>query len=116
MREDGDVTDPPRRRHLMDPQDLRPRTHSESASLTRVQQWVMSTLSASLILHLVAGLVLGAYLADRHDAKVGLVVIASILGFLAMVVALVIHQVRLPTWWLVLGIIPGLISAWVVFG
>lgn len=100
----------------MDPADLRPRSRTESASLTRVQQWVMSTLVASLILHLAAGLVIGAYVTDRPDARVGLVVIAGILGFLAMVAALVIHRIALPSWWLVLGIVPGLVGAWVVFG
>jgi hypothetical protein len=102
----------------MDPADLRPRTRSESVALTRVQQWVMSTLVASLILHLAAGLVVGAYMLDddRLDARVGLVVIAGILGFLAVVAALVIHRHTMPTWWLLAGVIPGLVAAWVVFG
>jgi len=110
------MTEPPRRRHLMDPNDLHPRSRTESASLTRVQQWVMSTLVASLILHLAAGLVIGAYVSDRPDARVGLVVIAGVLGFLAVVAALVIHQVALPSWWLLLGVVPGLLGAAIVFG
>lgn len=100
----------------MDPEDLHPRTRTESASLTRVQQWVMSTLVASLILHLAAGLVIGAYVSDRPDARIGLVVIAGILGFIAMVAALVIHKVSMPSWWLLLGVIPGIVGALVVFG
>lgn len=100
----------------MDPNDLHPRSRTESASLTRVQQWVMSTLVASLILHLAAGLVIGAYVSDRPDARVGLVVIAGVLGFLAVVAALVIHQVALPSWWLLLGVVPGLLGAAIVFG
>ncbi len=99
----------------MDPADLRPRSHTESVSLTRVQQWVMSTLVASLILHLAGGLVIGAYVTDRQDARVGLVVIAGVLGFLAVVAALVIHRIALLSWWLVLGVVPGLLGAWVVF-
>ena len=102
----------------MDPEDLRPRTSSESVALTRVQQWVMSTLVASLILHLAAGLVVGAYMLDdnRLDARIGLVVIAGILGFLAVVAALVIHRHKMPTWWLLVGVLPALAAAWVVFG
>jgi hypothetical protein len=109
---------PPRRRHLLDPADLRPRTRAESAALTRVQQWVLSTLVASLILHLAGGLVVAAYLLDedRLDARIGLVVIAGILGFLAVVAALVIHRHKQPTWWLLAGVVPGLVAAWVVFG
>lgn len=99
----------------MDPNDLHARTRTESASLTRVQQWVMSTLVASLILHLAAGLVIGAYVADRPDARVGLVVIAAILGFIAMAAALVIHRVSLLSWWLLLGAIPGIVGALIVF-
>jgi len=100
----------------MDPNDLHPRSRTESASLTRVQQWVMSTLVASLMLHLAAGLVIGAYVSDRPDARVGLVVIAGILGFLAVLAALVIHRVSLPSWWLLLGVVPGLVGAVIVFG
>ena len=102
----------------MDPADLRPRTRAESAALTRVQQWVLSTLVASLILHLAAGLAVGAYLLDedRLDARIGLVVIAGILGFLAVVAALVIHRHKMPTWWLLAGAVPGPVAAWVVFG
>jgi len=100
----------------MDPNDLHPRSRTESASLTRVQQWVMSTLVASLILHLAAGLVIGAYVSDRPDARVGLVVIAGVLGLLAVVAALLIHQVALPSWWLLLGVVPGLVGAAIVFG
>jgi len=99
----------------MDPDHLPPRSRAESASLTRVQHWVMSTLVASLILHLAAGLVIGAYVSDRPDARVGLVVIAGILGFIAMVAVLVIHQVSLLSWWLVLGVVPGIVGALVVF-
>ncbi len=102
----------------MDPANPQPRYQSTSTSLTRVQQWVMSTLVASLILHLGAGLVIAAAVmgADRQDARIGLVVIAGILGFLAVVAALAIHKAKLPNWWLLLGPVPGLIGAWIVFG
>jgi hypothetical protein len=102
----------------MDPADLRPRSRAESVALTRVQQWIMSTLVASLILHLAAGLVVAAYMLDeeRLDARIGLVVISGILGFLAVVVALVTHRHKMPTWWLLVGVVPGLAAAWVVFG
>jgi len=114
------MTDPPprRRRHLMDPANPQPQYRTQSASLTRVQQWVASTLVASLILHLAAGLVIAAAVMDegRLDARVGLTIIAGILGLIAVVAALVIHKVSLPSWWLLVGPVPGLVGAWVVFG
>lgn len=108
----------PRRRHLMNPANPQPRYQSTSTSLTRVQQWVMSTLAASLILHLAAGLMIGAAVMgeDRKDARIGLVIIAGILGFLAVVAALAIHKAKFPNWWLLVGPVPGLVGAWIVFG
>ena len=115
------MTESPRRRHLMDPanpQPRRPTTAAQDASLTRVQQWVASVLVVSLILHLAAGLVIGAYVmdADERAAKIGLVIIAGVLGVIAVIVALVIHRRSLPSWWLLLGPVPGLVGAWIVLG
>jgi hypothetical protein len=112
------MAEQPRRRHLMDPANPQPHYRHASASLTRVQQWVMSTLVASLILHLAAGLVIGSAVMDegRRGSRIGLVIIAGILGFVAIVAALVIHQKTFPNWWLLLGPVPGLVGAWIVFG
>lgn len=102
----------------MDLDNPRPSDRSDAGSLTRVQQWVLSTLVVSLILHLAGGLVLGAYFMDddRLDGRIGLVGIAGVLGFIAVVVALAIHRRHLVSWWLIVGIVPVLAFVWIVFG
>ena len=82
----------PRRRprHLIDPADLgKPRLSAadlaeERASLNRVRRWVASILIVTTILHLVAGLVIAAWVLpnERMPARIGLLVIA---GFFAVV-------------------------------
>src|SRR4051812_43029590 len=48
-----------RPRHLMDPNNLQ-RPQPGGMSLTRVQQWVLSALALTTVLHLSAGLVVAA--------------------------------------------------------
>ncbi len=108
-------TVPPRpRKHLMTPGQSRPR-YREPMSLSRVQRWVLSTLAATTILHMSAGLVVAAAFSTRLDAKIGLLVIAGAFGVLAVLAALVIHKQRLLSPWLVLGVLPSVIGAWFVF-
>ena len=102
------------RKHLIDPSRPRPQNR-EPMSLGRVQRWVLSTLAASTIMHLAAGLVVSAAFAERLDARVGLLVIAAAFGVLAMVAALVIHQQRLLSTWLLVGLAPAVAGAFVVF-
>jgi hypothetical protein len=107
-----------RARHLLDPDDLgrRPRDlAAEKRSLTRVQQWVMSVLAVTTILHLSAGLVLAAHFlpAERGDgARIGLDVIAAIFGVLAVAAGRAIHRRSVLSPWLVLGVLPGVIGVW----
>ncbi len=108
---------PPRRRHLLDPADLgRPRDlAAERHSLTRVQQWVMSVLAVTTILHLSAGLVLAArFLPEERglDARIGLDVIAAIFGVLAVAAGLAIHRRSVLSPWLLLGVLPGVVGVW----
>ena len=102
------------RKHLMTPGQPRPQ-RPESMSLTSVQRWVMSILAATTIMHLAAGLVVAAAFADRADARIGLLVIATAFGVLAMVAALLIHQRRPLSPWLLLGLLPSLVGVYVVF-
>ncbi|HEX4977636.1 MAG TPA: hypothetical protein VFV40_07190 [Nocardioides sp.] len=99
------------RKHLMDPGNPRP-TNREPMSLGGVQRWVLSTLAATTILHLSAGLVVAAVVADRPDARVGLLLVGAAFGVVAMVTALVIHQRRPLSPWLLLGLLPSLAGAW----
>ncbi len=106
----------PRRKHLMDPNAPRPRRDParEQRSLHRVQRWVMSVLAVSTILHMSAGLVVGAMLIDdpRPGAEVGLNLIAAAFGVMAVAAGLAIHGRSILSPWLALGLIPGAIGLW----
>jgi hypothetical protein len=87
----------------------------EPMSLTNVQRWVMSTLVATTIMHLAVGVMLAAYFSDRSDARIGLLVISGAFGIVAMVAALIIHKHRLLSPWLLLGLVPALVGAYLMF-
>lgn len=112
---------PPRSRHLLDPADLRgshQRSIGTSQELSNVQRWVMSILVVTTILHLSAGLAIAAIVADeaRLDAQIGLNVLSSVTGVLAVGAGRAIHRKPLLSAWLVLGLVPGLVGALVTFG
>ncbi len=114
------MSDVRRPRHLLDPDDLR-RSHQRSQgsteSLTHVQRWVMSVLAVTTILHLAGGTALVAVFADegRLDARIGLNVIAGLLGVIAVATGLLIHGRSPLSGWLLLGLLPGLVGAWLTF-
>ncbi len=85
----------------------------ESASITRVQTWVMSVLAVTTILHLAAGLLLSAAFVapDLVVQRVGLVVIAGAFGVVAVAAGLAIHRRPLLTPWLALGTLPAVVGA-----
>ncbi len=87
----------------------------EPMSIGRVQKWVLSSLAATTIMHLAVGLVVAAAFADRLDAQVGLLLIGAAFGLIAIVAALMIHQHRLLSPWLLLGLLPSLVGVAVVF-
>ena len=87
----------------------------EPMSLSGVQRWVLSTLAATTIMHLAVGLVVAAAFSDGLDEKVGLLVIAAAFGVIAIVAALLIHQRRPVSPWLLLGLVPSLVGAWWIF-
>lgn len=109
-----------RPRHLLDPEDLH-RSHQRSQgtaeSLSRVQMWVMSVLVVTTLEHLAGGVALAAVFTDdaRLDARIGLNVIAAVIGCLAAAAGLMIHKKSPLTWWLLLGLLPGVIGAWFTF-
>ncbi len=114
------MTDPtqpvrPRPRHLQDPANLQ-RDRNESPSLTRVQTWVMSVLAVTTILHLCVGLIIAAAFIDPVMTleRVGLLVIAGAFGVVAAAAGLAIHRHSLPTWWLLLGVLPAVAGAAVI--
>jgi hypothetical protein len=105
----------PVRKHLMTPGQPRPPQRG-SMSLTSVQRWVMSSLVTITILHMAVGVMLAAYFSTRLDAKVGLLVISGLFGLLAFEVGLLIHRHRPISLWLLPGLLPALVGAYLIFG
>lgn len=102
-----------RQRHLMDPANPRPKTRPEDlARLERVQKWVMSVLIVTTILHLSAGLGIAAQVVDEGatTAGVGLSVLAGAFGVIAVAAGRAIHRKPIASVWLLLGVVPGLVS------
>lgn len=95
-----------RRRHLMDPNNPpKSNPYLEDARMIRVQQWVMSSLAVTTILHLSAGIIIAAmFLPDPTLAsQIGLTVIAGAFGAIASLSALAIHKKPLASWWVSIG-------------
>ncbi|MBO9519902.1 MAG: hypothetical protein J7518_00075 [Nocardioidaceae bacterium] len=107
---------PPVRRakHLIDPSA--PPRRQDPMSLTRVQRWVMSVLATTTIFHLSAGIVLAAVLPDhmKTGSRIGLCVIAAAFGVIAVACGMLIHGKKLPSPWLLLGTIPGIVGVLLV--
>lgn len=101
---------PVRRRHLMDPAN--PVRQVNDHRLTQVQRWVMSVLAVTTILHLSAGLVIGALFIDEDavGSRVGLCVIGGLFGVVAVAVGRLIHQKQGLSPWLALGLLPGVVG------
>lgn len=101
----------------MDPDNPRQPQHRPAGgvTLTSVQRWVASTLLVSTLLHFSLGLVLAAYYVDKESSQVGLVVLAGLTGVLSVFAGLAIHQHRLVSWWLLLGWVPSLVGAYLIF-
>jgi hypothetical protein len=100
------------RKHLMTPGQ--PRPQQRQTNITTVQRWVMSSLTAITILHLSGGIVVAAYVSDRRSSQIGLLVIAAVFGMLAFVAALLIHRRSPLSWWLLPGLLPALVGAYII--
>ncbi len=110
---------PRRARHLMDPSKPRPPTSPEDlARLARVQRWVLSVLAVTTIGHLALGLVLAALLItdDNQGAQIGLCVLASVTGVVAVAAGFAIHQRSPLNFWLLIGLTPGVVGLVLAFG
>jgi hypothetical protein len=73
----------------------------------RVQKWVMSALLMVTALILATGLALLAGTVDRAGAKPGLLIIAAVVGLIAMAGVRIINAKRLATPWLLVGLLPA---------
>jgi len=105
-----------RQRHLIDFDN--PRPPATDKSFTQVQRWVVSILALVTIEHLAGGIALSAVFTDEKHvaARVGLNVMAAVAGVFAVVLFRAIHGMRLLSPWLLLGVLPGVIGAWLTFG
>ena len=76
----------------------------------------MSVLAVTTILHLAAGLVVAAYFMDssRSGARIGLNLIAGVIGVFAVAAGRLIHHKSAVSPWLLLGLTPGLVGLWLV--
>ena len=104
-------------RHLIDLENPRPRRR-DPMSLGEVQKWVLSVLATTTILHFSGGLVLGAMYVDDSalDARIGLNVLAGVVGVIAVLTGRVIHRANPFTPWLLAGLLPTAAGFWLTFG
>jgi hypothetical protein len=84
--------------------------------IERVQKWVMTALMTTTAVIFAGGLALLAGEADRPGAKPGLLIIAGIVGILAVAAARVIHQKPVLTPLLALGVLPAAVVGYLVLG
>lgn len=116
---DGDPRPAKRRSHLIDPNAPRPvrdakQVAEDEAKLTRVKQWVASTLVVTTALHLAVGFVFAAFTVPERTGQIGLCVIAGIFGVMSVAAALAIHGRRLLSPWLLLGTLPTIVGIWLL--
>jgi hypothetical protein len=109
--------EPRRPRHLIDPANPRPVAAGPAMSLTQVQRWVMSSLALTTILHFGAGLVVAAIFLDqsRNDGRVGLNVLAGLVGMMAIAAFRLIHQKNPLSPWLLPGLLLTPTGLWLTF-
>ena len=113
------VTEPRRPRHLLDPADLRgshQRSIGSDTALTNVQRWVMSVLAVTTIGHFAAGLVFAAVLMHSRpvSARIGIDLIAGVVGVLGVAAGFLIHEKSALTPWLLLGLIPAVVGLYLI--
>lgn len=100
-------------KHLMTPGQ--PRVVRESMSIGSVQRWVLSALAATTIMHLSAGLVVAAATLDTTGKQIAMLAIATAFGIIAMLAALLIHQAKPLSPWLLVGLVPTLVGVYFIF-
>lgn len=86
-------------------------------SVGSVQKWVMSALAVTTLLHLAAGLILAAIFLEsvKLDGRIGLNVIAGLVGCGAVAAFRGIHQKSILSPWLALGVVVSGIGLFLTF-
>ena len=105
----------PKARHLIDfdaPRPARDR-EAEERSLSRVQRWVMSTLAVTTMLHFAIGILFAATYVPELSGRIVLCLISGTFGAISVAAGLAIHGRSVLSPWLLLGILPGIVGAWI---
>ncbi len=84
-------------------------------TLTSVQRWIMSTLAVTTILHLAGGLAVAAAFVDERSSSIGLLVVSAAFGIVAFAAGLLIHRRSPLSPLLLLGLLPALVAAYLIF-
>ena len=83
-------------------------------SLTRVQQWVASTIIVMVGMGIAGPLAGVSATIDPGDQgrrlRLGIWLMSGLWGVATMGAVLVVHQHRLLSWWLLLGLVPALVA------
>jgi hypothetical protein len=81
-------------------------------SFTQVQRWVVSVLAVTTIGHLAVGLVIAALFLDESESvsRYGICIIGGLFGVVAAGLGRLIHQKPIPSPWLAVGFVPGLVG------
>ena len=107
-------TAPRPRKHLMTPGAPRPPARRSSMSTEQVQKWVATVLTVVVLGHLAEALVIFALISprDRPASRIGLLVIAGLVGLIAAGGVRAIHRRRLLSLWLAPGLLPACIGVY----
>lgn len=81
----------------------------------RVQRWVMSALVLTTAAIFAGGLAFLAGVAVVAGARPGLLIIAAVVGVLAMAGVRLINQKSVATPWLVLGLLPAAVGWYALY-
>jgi hypothetical protein len=81
----------------------------------RVQRWVLSSLLLTVATLFASGVAISAVTSDRADARSGLLVIAGVVGLVAMAGVRAINEKSIATPWLLAGLLPAAVGWYFVF-
>jgi hypothetical protein len=106
---DGQPAAPKPRKHLMVPGAPRPAPRPNAMSTEQVQKWVVTVLVVVVVGHLAEALVIFALMApqDHPASRIGLLIIAGVVGLLGAGGVRAVHRRRPLSTWLLLGLLPA---------
>lgn len=101
----------------MTPGAPRPPARRNAMSTVQVQKWVATVLTVVILGHLAEALVIFALIspADHPASRIGLLVISGVVGLIAAAGVRAIHHRRIPSFWLLVGLLPAAIGVYLGF-